>query len=120
MDDINIEKRQHQNSTGSTNKNGSTNEAGRQLMMEVDRLQSEISKIAHISEASNQTMDSLKMKVVSIETAIGEKKKQLEKLVNEMKEVNLQSLAVVVSAQPSDEIRHLLEGCYGIINNFQN
>lgn len=111
MDDIQIEQRQ-QSSGGSSSSIGIEAASGRQFMLEMDRLQAEINKVALISETSNQTMDSLKSKVVGIESAITEKKKQLEKLVNEMKEVNLQSLAVVVAAPPSDEIRHLLEGFF--------
>lgn len=113
MDDIQIEQRQ-QSSGGISSGSSIGIEAasGRQFMLEMDRLQAEINKVALISETSNQTMDSLKSKVVGIESAITEKKKQLEKLVNEMKEVNLQSLAVVVAAPPSDEIRHLLEGFF--------
>jgi hypothetical protein len=41
-----------------------------------------------------------------LETAITEKKRQVERLVSEMKEANLQSLAVA----PPEEIRQLLEG----------
>lgn len=48
----------------------------------------------------------MKHEVAIIENAIAEKKKQVEQLVNEMKEVNLQSLAVA----PSEEVRNLLEG----------
>lgn len=41
-----------------------------------------------------KTADTLKKEVLMIEMSIMEKKKQLEKLVHEMKEVNLQSLTV--------------------------
>lgn len=44
--------------------------------------------------------------VASLETAISEKKKQVEHLVTEMKEANLQSLTIA----PPDDIRHLVEG----------
>lgn len=46
------------------------------------------------------------MQVASLETAIIEKKKQVENLVTEMKEANLQSLSIA----PADEVKHLLEG----------
>lgn len=75
-------------------------------MGEVERLQTEIDQAIHMAESSHQAADHLKMEVAGIESSIAEKKKHVEQLVNEMKEVNLQSLAVA----PSDEIRHLLEG----------
>lgn len=98
MDDIQIEQRALQLN-------------GRQqlelnFLHEVDRIQSEIELAIHNSESSNKINESLKKEVAVIEAAIAEKKKQLEKLVNELKEVNLQSLAIA----PSEEIRHLLEG----------
>lgn len=46
------------------------------------------------SDNSVKTAEGLKKDVQMIESSIGEKKKQLEKLVQEMKEVNLQSLTV--------------------------
>lgn len=73
---------------------------------EVERLQSEIDQAIHNSESTNKTAENLKREVSVIENAIADKKKQLEKLVNELKEVNLQSLA----AASTEEIRHLLEG----------
>lgn len=42
-----------------------------------------------------------------LEAAILDKKRQVEQLVNEMKEANLQSLSGT-----TDEIRHLLEGMF--------
>lgn len=51
-----------------------------------------------------KTADGLKKDVLMIEMSIGEKKKQLEKLVQEMKEVNLQSLTVSTDdASPTGE-----------------
>jgi len=44
--------------------------------------------------STQKTTDSLKKDVLMLEMSIVEKKKQLEKLVHEMKEVNLQSLTV--------------------------
>lgn len=44
--------------------------------------------------------------VASLEAAMIEKKRQVEKLVNDMKEANLQSLAVA----PAEELKLLLEG----------
>ena len=44
----------------------------------------------------------------TLETAISEKKRQVERLVAEMKEANLESLAIA----PADEVKNLLEGEY--------
>ncbi|XP_055714039.1 ras association domain-containing protein 8 isoform X2 [Phlebotomus papatasi] len=100
MDDIQIEQRV-------INRQFDTRQQmERQIVAEVDRIQAEIEQIVKTAESSNKTMENLKKEVSFIETAIAEKKKQVEHLVNEMKEVNLQSLAVA----PSEEIRHLLEG----------
>lgn len=76
------------------------------LLHEMECIQSEIDLAVQSSESSNKISDSLKNEVSIIESAIAEKKKQLEKLVNEMKEVNLQSLTVA----STEEIRNLLEG----------
>lgn len=83
-----------------------TTQLERHFMGEVERLQTDIDQAIHMAESSHQAADHLKMEVAGIESSIAEKKKHVEQLVNEMKEVNLQSLAVA----PSDEIRHLLEG----------
>uniref|UniRef100_A0A6E8V031 Ras-associating domain-containing protein n=1 Tax=Anopheles coluzzii TaxID=1518534 RepID=A0A6E8V031_ANOCL len=78
----------------------------RALMCEVDRLQVEIDLAVQSADQANKAHDKLKGEVTLLEGAIADKKKQVEKLVHEMKEVNLQSLAVV---PPADEVRHLLE-----------
>lgn len=44
--------------------------------------------------STQKTTETLKKEVLMLEMSIVEKKKQLEKLVHEMKEVNLQSLTV--------------------------
>ena len=44
--------------------------------------------------------------VAALESAISDKKQQVEQLVTEMKEANLQSLAIA----PAEELKHLLEG----------
>jgi hypothetical protein len=46
------------------------------------------------------------VQVQSLEAAIADKKRQVERLVAEMKEANLESLAIA----PADEVKHLLEG----------
>lgn len=97
MDDIQIEQRSQQYD-------------GRQLEMhlmhEVERIQAEIDGAVHSAESASKGNESLKKDVSQIEGAIADKKKQLEKLVNELKEANLQSL----TATSTEEIRHLLEG----------
>lgn len=72
-------------------------------MSEVDRLQADIDYAIHTSDNTVKTADSLKKEVMMIEMSIGEKKKQLEKLVQEMKEVNLQSLTVSTDEIPIGE-----------------
>lgn len=44
--------------------------------------------------------------MASLEAAIIEKKKEVEHLVNEMKEANLESLTIA----PPEELKHILEG----------
>lgn len=78
------------------------------LLHEVERIQNEIDMAIHSAESTSKISDSLKNEVSVIETAIAEKKRQLEKLINEMKEVNLQSLTVA----STEEIRNLLEGSH--------
>ncbi|XP_058055951.1 GATA zinc finger domain-containing protein 8 [Anopheles bellator] len=78
----------------------------RHLMCEVDRLQVEIDLAVQSADQANKAHDKLRTEVSQLEAAIADKKKQVERLVHEMKEVNLQSLAVV---PPADEVRHLLE-----------
>lgn len=106
MDDIQIEQR-------TLNRQfDNRHQLEKHFLNEVDRLQTEIDQVIQNSETTTKTTESLKKEVANIEIAIAEKKKQLEQLVNEMKEVNLQSLAVA----PSDEIRYLLEGTINLLN----
>uniref|UniRef100_A0A1A9WJJ8 Ras-associating domain-containing protein n=1 Tax=Glossina brevipalpis TaxID=37001 RepID=A0A1A9WJJ8_9MUSC len=100
MDDIEIEQR-------SLNcKQTKRQTIERDLLLEMDRIQSEIDQAIHNTDTSNNTAENLKKEIALIENAIAEKKRQVEQLVNEMKEVNLQSLTVT----PSEEIKHFLEG----------
>jgi Ras association domain-containing protein 7/8 len=48
------------------------------------------------------------LQVQSLEAVIADKKRQVERLVAEMKEANLESLAIA----PADEVKHLLEGVF--------
>lgn len=80
----------------------------RHLMGEVDRLQADIDLAISSSEDNIQTADGLKMEVALIESSISEKKNHLEKLVQEMKEVNLKSLTVTQTDEVKKE--NFLEG----------
>lgn len=70
------------------------------------QIQLEIDLAIQSTDQASKTTDKLKSEVALIEGNIADKKKQVEQLVHEMKEVNLQSLA---SVAPADEVRHLLE-----------
>lgn len=85
MDEIQIEQRNQ-------NQHHENRQLETRLMSEVDRLQADIDYAIHTSDNSVKTADGLKNEVFSIERDIIDKKKQLEKLVHEMKQANLQSL----------------------------
>lgn len=78
----------------------------RHLMHEVERIQTDIDMATQGSEMSGKAAENLKKDVAGIEMAIAEKKKQVEQLVHQMKEVNLQSLA---AAAPAEEVKNLIE-----------
>lgn len=99
MDDIQIEQ-------SSLKYEGQRHQFEINLLHEVERIQNEIEIASRSAESTSKISDSLKNEVTVIEAAINEKKRQLEKLINEMKEVNLQSLTVA----STEEIRNLLEG----------
>ncbi|XP_055852020.1 ras association domain-containing protein 8 isoform X2 [Episyrphus balteatus] len=101
MDDVQVEQR----AISSRQKDNRQN-VERDFLIEMERIQTEIDQAIHNTDSSSKATDNLKKEINMIENAIAEKKRQVEQLVNEMKEVNLQSLAVT----PSDEIRNLLEG----------
>ncbi|XP_030562439.1 probable basic-leucine zipper transcription factor J [Drosophila novamexicana] len=96
MDDIELEQQQQSN----------RQTVERDFLIEMERIQSNIDQALHNTDTSNKTADNLKKELLMIEHAIAEKKRQVEQLVNEMKEVNLQSLTVTTT----EEIKHLLEG----------
>ncbi|XP_017006232.2 ras association domain-containing protein 8 [Drosophila takahashii] len=98
MDDIEMEQQQQQQTNRQT--------VERDFLMEMERIQSEIDQALHNTDTSNKSAEGLKKELLMIEHAIAEKKRQVEQLVNEMKEVNLQSLTVTTT----EEIKHLLEG----------
>ncbi|XP_073959096.1 ras association domain-containing protein 8 isoform X3 [Choristoneura fumiferana] len=77
----------------------------RTMLAEVDNLQTQIQQAKHATEINHLTAENLKREVGVLEDAIMEKKRQVERLVQEMKEANLQSLSGSV-----DELRHPLDG----------
>ncbi|KAK0174897.1 hypothetical protein PV327_010612 [Microctonus hyperodae] len=79
----------------------------RKVMNEVERLQNEVEQAKRLSEHANQSADALKQEVINIESAIIEKKMQIERLVSDMKEANLQSLT---AAARDVQIRNFFEG----------
>lgn len=101
MDDIQLEQRALNN-----RQKDNRQQMERNFLTEVERIQMEIDQAIQSAEQSSKTAENLKKEVTIIENAIAEKKRQVEQLVNEMKEVNLQSLTVTTS----EEIKHLLEG----------
>lgn len=79
----------------------------RKIVNEVKRLQSELEQAKRLTDHTNHSADLLKQEVTNIESAIVDKKLQVERLVSEMKEANLQSLTV---ACQEEQIKNLLEG----------
>ncbi|XP_045504090.1 ras association domain-containing protein 8 isoform X2 [Colias croceus] len=77
----------------------------RSMLAEMESLQTQIQQAKHATEINHLTAENLKREVGVLETAIMEKKRQVECLVQEMKEANLQSLA-----GSADELRHPLDG----------
>lgn len=77
----------------------------RSMLAEMESLQSQIQQAKHATEVNHLTAENLKREVGVLENAIMEKKRQVERLVQEMKEANLQSLTGSV-----DELRHPLDG----------
>ncbi|XP_043257392.1 ras association domain-containing protein 8-like isoform X1 [Colletes gigas] len=81
----------------------------RKIISEVEHLQNEVEQAKRSAELASQCAESLKLEVVSLESAIVEKKLQVERLVADMKEANLQSLAV---ACQDEQVKSLLEGAH--------
>lgn len=79
------------------------------LMTEVERIKTDIDCAAFSSDNITKSTDALKHEVMIIEMSIVEKKKQLEKLVQEMKQVNLESLST------SDEYYPFVENTAGTV-----
>lgn len=76
------------------------------LLREVERLQQEVDQARHDTESAAQSGDKIAKEVAALENVIVEKKKQLEKLIGDMKDANLQSLTIA----PSEELKLLVDG----------
>ncbi|XP_011142306.1 ras association domain-containing protein 8 [Harpegnathos saltator] len=81
----------------------------RKIISEVEHLQNEVEQAKRATELASQCAESLKLEVVNLESAIVEKKLQVERLVADMKEANLQSLAIACS---DEQVKSLLEGAH--------
>lgn len=78
----------------------------RSVLSEVDRLHTQVEQAKRDAEMATQIGDTLRKEVAVLEATIAEKKHQVEKLVTDMKEANLQSLAI----SPPEELKLILEG----------
>ncbi|CAG9856548.1 unnamed protein product [Phyllotreta striolata] len=105
MDEVQMEQR------AQSRRQESLKQLERNILLEVDRLQKDIELAKQSAELHHLTAETLKcertnLQVTSLETAIVEKKRQVERLVQEMKEANLESLSIV----PPEDVRQILEG----------
>ncbi|CAH1106376.1 unnamed protein product [Psylliodes chrysocephalus] len=100
MDEVQMEQRSQ------SRRQESLKQLERNILLEVERLQKDIELAKQSADLHHLTAETLKREVASLETAIHEKKKQVEHLVHEMKEANLESLSIV----PPEDIRQILEG----------
>lgn len=116
MDELQLEQR------ALSRRNESRRQMEKSLMAEMERLQRDIELAKQSTELHHLTAETLKkevnfgrsryivsiesLQVAALETAIIEKKKQVELLVAEMKEANLESLTIA----PPEDLRTILEG----------
>lgn len=63
------------------------------ILSEIEKLKTDIDMAQVSSDSITKSTEALKNEVVAIDASIIEKKKQLEKLIHEMKQVNLESLS---------------------------
>lgn len=68
------------------------NEVEHSLLIEIERLQNEVESAKQGAELACHTADSLRSEVTNLENIISDKKRQVERLITDMKEANLQSL----------------------------
>ncbi|XP_044254195.1 ras association domain-containing protein 8 [Tribolium madens] len=100
MDELQMEQR------ALSRRTESRKQMEKNLLVEMERLQRDIELAKQSTELHHLTAETLKKEVAALETAIIEKKKQVELLVTEMKEANLQSLTIA----PPEDLRAILEG----------
>lgn len=76
------------------------------MVREIDKLQAAIAQANAQAEHAQLQSQQILQEMADSEKTISEKKKEVEKLVMEMKDANLESLSIT----PSEEVRTLLEG----------
>ncbi|XP_050298149.1 ras association domain-containing protein 8 [Anthonomus grandis grandis] len=101
MDELQMEQRI------CSKKSESRKQVERGILLELERIQKDIELAKQSSDLHHFTAENLKKEVAQLEISIIEKKKQVEQLVNEMKEANLQSLSI---SAPSEDLRQIVEG----------
>lgn len=77
-----------------------------ELVHEVDRLQMEIKNLQKTSEEAANINQQLSKEVKDVEEQISERKAEVEKLIQEMREANMESLAI----SPPEESKQFLDG----------
>lgn len=77
-----------------------------ELRAEVERIQAEIKLLQRTSEDSATVSDKLNREVLDVENQIAQRKAEVEKLIQDMKTANLESLTI----SPPEESKALLDG----------
>jgi len=80
-----------------------------ELGQEVERIQTEIKLLQRNSEDSATVSDKLNREVLDVENQIQQRKQEVEKLIQEMKTANLESLTI----SPPEESKALLDDIAG-------
>lgn len=76
------------------------------MVREIEKLQAAIAQASAQAEHAQVQSQQILQEMADSEKTIADKKKEVEKLVMEMKDANLESLSIT----PSEEVRTLLEG----------
>jgi len=77
-----------------------------ELAQEIDRLQMEIKTLQKNSEEAANVNQQLSKEVKDVEDQLSQRKAEVEKLIQEMREVNMESLAI----SPPEESKQFLDG----------
>lgn len=77
-----------------------------ELQLEMERLQSEIKAMQKAAEESANISQQLSKEVKDVEDQISQRKSEVEKLIKEMREANMESLAI----SPPEESKQFLDG----------